>query len=217
VVDFLIRVGANLNDFFSTRKTLFVEATTCLGQHLSVAQFLLSKGVPQIADGKGTFPIHAASRHHNIDLLRGLIDQGADVNGRDRKGRRPLHHAVQRNAVDVCVFLLESSADIDAVDGHGRTPLHYAVMSGFLQIVELLCDYGANALAVDGDGVRPAVLALRHARLSVAAYFATLGLGDDDEEEDEEIPVRRGGARVSLRGAFPPRKERGRVARQLWY
>jgi hypothetical protein len=108
--------------------------------------------------------------------------------------------------MDVCVFLLESSADIDPVERRGRTPLHYAAIPGFLPIVELLCDYGANALAVDDDDATPAILAMR--RSSVAEYFASLGL-DQEEEEDEKAPPHRGGTRFGLCGEFPARKEGG--------
>jgi ankyrin repeat protein len=209
VVDFLMKVGANPADFFSTGKLLFVEAVSNLGEQLPLAEFLLSRNVSQSADGRGTFPIHAASRHRNLDILQGLISQGANMNERDKKGYRPLHHAVERNLVDVCTYLLENSADTEGVDNRWRTPLHHAAALGYIDCVELLCDYGANACAYDVDGSTPTDLAYRHNRSAVIAYFESLGLmANDCEEEEEVLPLRKPSGRVSIRGDFPPRKGR---------
>jgi ankyrin repeat protein len=212
VVDFLIGLGADASEFFGTGKLLFVEAVTNVARERALAEYLIARNVSQVADGHGTMPIHAASRHRNLDILRGLIDRGAEVNARDRKGLRPLHHAVEKNAVDVCVFLIENGAELDATDRRGRTPLHTAAALGYLEIVELLCDYGANACAVDPEGCTPVVFAHKNSRRAVSGYFASLGL-DVDEFEKQEVrrPSRRSSARMGLRGEFPPKKTHGRV------
>jgi ankyrin repeat protein len=206
VVDFLISLGVNVNDFFNTGKTLFVEALTNVGKELPLAEYLIARNTDQVADTHGTFPIHAASQHRHLGIIRELIEHGADVNERDRKGLSPLHFAVKKNSVDVCVLLLESGAELEASDQRKRTALHYAAASGYLEVVELLCDFGADACAVDGENMTPAGLAYRHGRNNVAQYFAALGLAEEDWDEEEELPSRHSRKRWSIRGEFPGRK-----------
>jgi ankyrin len=205
VANFLLRTGANIheaNERMVGGKTLLHHGIESLPRGIEIVAFLLARGARQLPDVHGTMPIHGACCRRNLELIAMLADHDAEINIADRKLMTPLHHAVRHNSPQVCVMLLENDADLAAVDRRGRTPLHHAAALGFLPLVELLCDYGANVFDVDWDEKTPMNLAYAHNRRNVVAYFASLGVDNQDEEEVD----RRVQPRMSIRGEFPERK-----------
>jgi hypothetical protein len=59
-------------------------------------------------------------------VLKYLIDHGADVSGSDDRGRTPLHTAARSDNLSAARLLLESGADANYKDLDGKTPLEYA-------------------------------------------------------------------------------------------
>lgn len=70
----------------------------------------------------GTTLLHSASKSGNMELVRLLIQEGADVNVQDEDGESPLHGAMARSDnYNVARTLIENGADL-SVDG--KTPFH---------------------------------------------------------------------------------------------
>jgi len=77
----------------------------------------------------------------NIDELRNLLNNGADVN-LPIDGLRPLTIAKMRNNPDIFRFLVENGADVTHDDGRD-TALMYAVYFN-KELVQLVLDRGAD-------------------------------------------------------------------------
>ena len=58
-------------------------------------------------------PLHRAALQGRTDILRTLLDLGADIHAADHEGATALHRAVQGGAVAAVLLLLEAGADID--------------------------------------------------------------------------------------------------------
>ena len=109
-----------------------------------------------------------------LDLIQQILDNGRNVNERDRSGRTPLHYAVcivHQSAPDIVAFLIEKGASVGIKDVLGRTPLHSATMveSDYaLQIVQILLKERAydNVNEMDQLGWTPLHFAVRNERKS---------------------------------------------------
>jgi hypothetical protein len=128
--------------------------------HVGTVRLLLQlrpADVDQAAlDSQRHAPLHMASAHHHIDVVRVLLDHGAKVQLQDGLGCTALHiavragaHAIVRLLVCWCVELLHMR------DAAGRTPLHDAIIKGDEETVRLLLDYGADPAAVVAQNGAP--------------------------------------------------------------
>lgn len=100
----------------------------------------------------------------DLDMLRLLLDAGADVNGVCGcvTGESPLWAATLLNRYEHARELLAAGADPDTASSSGSHPLHLAAMRGYGEFVDLLLDNGADAALAD-EGPR-------YARQFVPAY-----------------------------------------------
>lgn len=80
----------------------------------------------------------------NIELVKSLLSQGADVNARDRRGQTVLHIAASNGHKVLVELLLAKGASIDAKGPAGGTALHGASRFGHRDVVELLIAKGAD-------------------------------------------------------------------------
>ena len=69
--------------------------------------------------------LHVAARTRNLDLLRLLLREGANVNAPDEDGETPLHSAMgMEDNYEIVRVLIESGADLYGRAVDGKTPLH---------------------------------------------------------------------------------------------
>lgn len=67
----------------------------------------------------------SARTDFSCSLLKGLLDQGFDVNQRNQDGATALLVAAERGRVDLIDLLIAAGADIDATDNRGHDAPHY--------------------------------------------------------------------------------------------
>ncbi len=127
-------------------QTLLIDECN-LGLRLAALQG--STGIVKIlvqgkANWKGkNLALIAAASTGELDVLRLLLDSGADVNGQDAQGSSPLSAACfggHRDAVDL---LLEHKADVNLADKSGATALMAATQGGYRDLAECLLKNGA--------------------------------------------------------------------------
>ena len=78
-------------------------------------------------DDKQRTALHISAANGTNDILRTLLENGANPNVKDVKGNTPLHLAACAGKVPIVTLLLHYGADISATDFNGKTPLHLAL------------------------------------------------------------------------------------------
>ena len=117
----------------------------------------------------GQPPLHAAAQQGDVDAVRRLLGEGADVDSRDQHGITALHRSVGMGQTAVVKALLEAGADVNAEEpGGGRRPLHAAAVRGQAEAAALLLKAGAEVNAKTKDGATPLDLAVERGNAMVA-------------------------------------------------
>ena len=106
-------------------------------------------------------PLLDAARRGEVEVVRSLLDGGADVNAARGDGLTALHAAAERGHLDVAKLLISAGAELDAGTRIGRyTPLHLAGRGGHGHVVGALVEAGADVNATTSNtGVTPVHLA----------------------------------------------------------
>lgn len=98
-------------------------------------------------------PLWMASSHGHSDIVKLLLEAGADVNVTNRNRMTALYMAVLGNHADVVEVLAAHQADVNMADrAVGYTPLYLASKRGQVEIAKLLLQAGADVNAVAKDG-----------------------------------------------------------------
>ena len=95
-------------------------------------------------DENGNCPVSLALSGANTELVRLLIQKGADVNLKNNYGFTPLHIAADKNQIEIGKILIEAGADLNAVSRYQTTPIFNAIEKGNIGFVELLIQKGAD-------------------------------------------------------------------------
>ncbi|HEY6805646.1 MAG TPA: ankyrin repeat domain-containing protein [Pyrinomonadaceae bacterium] len=135
---------------------------------------------PKLYDAKifhwiytGDTLLHLAAAGYRVEIVRLLLESGADPNAANNHRRsNPLHYAVDgfltgptwdpKRQVETIKELINKGADINSQDKNGATPLHRAVRTRCAAAVKFLLDAGANPTIKNKPGSTPFHLAVQN-------------------------------------------------------
>jgi ankyrin repeat protein len=133
-----------MTDSFYSPRTL--QAASYDGQLDAVRQYIVQGVDINAVDNElaGRTALQAAMQQCHVEIVRFLLDHGANANELTRDGKSLLHWAVATGNAEIVRMLLEAGAEVNAGDWENQTPLMRASHSGNLEMVTLLLDYGAD-------------------------------------------------------------------------
>lgn len=81
----------------------------------------------------------------NVEILRWLLDHGADVNAKDDRGLTPIQYALEppRVSNEVISELIRRGADLKVIFGNGMGLVAFSRDNGANEIVDMLLKAGA--------------------------------------------------------------------------
>ena len=111
---------------------------------------LISRGadVNAIKGSYGWIPLFYAARYGKNEIVKLLLDRGADVNAKDSYGWTPLLYAAAHGKNEIVKLLLDRGADVNVKANDGKTALSIAESSSYIKfesdIAKLLREAGAK-------------------------------------------------------------------------
>lgn len=140
IVKFLIDNGAKIDG--NTRSGWSPILHACETNDLSIVEKMVENGakLTDVDDDKyyNTL-ILSLNKECSIDLVKYLVDGGADINFKSTEDNEtPLMRACENCSAEIVQYLIDKGADIHAQDIYGLTALAYAIKAGNEEVVGLL-------------------------------------------------------------------------------
>jgi uncharacterized protein len=130
-----------------------------------------------------TSPVADAAMAGDEEMVKGLLEQGVDVNSSQGDGMSALHWAALRGDVEMAKVLLYAGANVKASTRIGNyTPLFLAAKAGNAAMVRTLLDAGADASAVTTNGATPLMLAAASGSTEAVTTILDHGAAVDAKE-----------------------------------
>lgn len=89
-------------------------------------------------------PLMSATIKKSIEMMKILLDAGADINEKEEHGFTALMIACALRRKELVTFLIENGADVNAKAMNGNSVLLYAIFLSTPEIVKILTDAGAK-------------------------------------------------------------------------
>ena len=116
----------------------------------------------------------AAAKGH-FDVVRLLIEQNADVDGRTSTNSTPLRVAAFDGRLDIVRYLVENRADVNARNDFNSTPLMVTCYKGHPNVATYLVKHGANINLQDNEGSSCLHYASKGGHFHLACELLALG------------------------------------------
>jgi ankyrin repeat protein len=134
------------------QKKAYLEAgvilTACAASDFAQVKALLAKNPAQVnaQNSEGETPLWRAvtALHPSEDLVKYLLENGAEVEGGSKWGESPLHGAAGRGSKKIVELLLEHGAKVNGRARNGRMPMSFAAWSNQTEVADVLLAHGAE-------------------------------------------------------------------------
>ncbi|KAL3266554.1 hypothetical protein HHI36_010721 [Cryptolaemus montrouzieri] len=84
----------------------------------------------QAIDKDGYTPLHRACYGNHLDIVKFLLENGADISAKTAMQWEPLHSCCHWNNKECAIALIQWGADINSESEGGQTPLHLCAAHG---------------------------------------------------------------------------------------
>ncbi|XP_063445520.1 uncharacterized protein LOC134725544 isoform X2 [Mytilus trossulus] len=131
-------------------------------------------------DEKGMTPLHIATKHGQLEVVKWLAVNGSSLNEETPTGYTPIHLAAMSGHVNCLMVLAALGAAITCRSADKKTPLYLAAMEGHLECVKWLIANRARLDVRDDMGRTPRQVAEEYRHKAVADFLKAC----EDEMKD---------------------------------
>lgn len=123
----------------------------------------------------GQTPLYIACSSNRFEVVKLLVEYGADVNITEKNGRTPLYTASKHGHAEIMEYLLDHGANVNQ-----SSPLSAACNRGRMEQIKILIAHGAEVnlqvnLPSSLEITTPLCGACEHGRFEVVKYLIALG------------------------------------------
>ena len=134
--------------------------------------------------------LRAAAARGRSDVVKQLLDRGADPNAKDVSGVPPLMYAAIYGHPDVVTMLLDHGAEVNATATGGVTAFGLAAAMGHASVLDVLLDYGAEINAkVQEGGVTALMAAVDSTHTDAVKVLLRRGANPNAATSDGRTPL----------------------------
>jgi ankyrin repeat protein len=131
-------------------------------------------------------PLHVAAWFGRVEIVRMLIDAGADVEAKDNDGWAPLHRAAGN--VEIARMLIDAGANVNVQDEKGWTPLHVAALNERVEIVRVIIGAKAKLNVQNNYGWTPLHVVAIYGNVEIARMLIDAGARKDIRDDEGRLP-----------------------------
>ncbi|KAJ8981865.1 hypothetical protein NQ317_008212 [Molorchus minor] len=139
-----------------------------------------------VHDLHGQAALHVAARLGQAQVVKVLLEAGANADQADVDGWTPLRAAAWGGAILrlVVELLVRHSCALDSVDAENRTALRAAAWSGHEEIVKILLQNGANVNLTDHEGRTALIAAAYMGHSEIVEHLLNFGADINHADAD---------------------------------
>ncbi|MCB1475577.1 MAG: ankyrin repeat domain-containing protein [Rhodobiaceae bacterium] len=134
-------------------------SVTCL---LVFASAALAQTAPSKAESAAYQGLFAAAQTGDVDAIRRLVKDGADVNARDAHSRTPAHVAAFASSDDALRALADADADMNALEGDAYDVVTIAAVADDPELMVLAIELGNDPGLITSPYHGTALIAAAH-------------------------------------------------------
>ncbi|KAI1174739.1 hypothetical protein F4777DRAFT_552834 [Nemania sp. FL0916] len=137
----------------------------------------------------GETALHLACRKGYPEIVRILLNRGADVMRCDNDGWTPLIAACSQGSEEIVQLLIDNSADLETRNNIGFTALISACSNGFDKVVRLLINNGADVNPKSREGRAALNFACANGLHQVAVLLIDNGADINSQDNEKWSPL----------------------------
>eukprot|EP01133_Synstelium_polycarpum_P005917 gene5917-6849_t len=161
-----------------------------LKRQRAFVKYLLEAGAQVDAANKtdGQTPLHwACVVGGDVQIVRMLVEGGADTSRRDNNGYNALLHAAQYNEIHSVRYLLDvGGVHLHSTDNQNHTALHWACYQGHSNMGRYLVCRGIDVNCVDSQGRTPLHWACHKGHKPTLSMLCSLGADRTIKDRDNK-------------------------------
>ncbi len=140
------------------------------------------------ADQDNYTALHWACMRAHWDLVKYLIEKGANLNMIGGDGGSPLNWAVHHDNVEIIKLMDEKGANLNTRNKWGMTELHTAIWRGCIHVVEYLLDHGSDPTIKTNEGWTAMHYAFRSGHDNIIEMLKKRGLSMTEKDNMGRTP-----------------------------
>ena len=155
LISLLIQYGADVNQTNSNNRTVLHDSV--IFKREKVIKHLIDNNADvNIKDKSNWTALHYAV-FKNIDIVKTLVEAGADLYITNHKGNSPFLTAVSNNKIEIVKYLVSKDKKVvhSQNSANKNTALHIAAYSDFLEVTSVLIKNGADPKAKNEKNKTP--------------------------------------------------------------
>ena len=152
-------------------------------------------------DTSGSTALHCAATDGAVEIVKTLLEAGADARAKDYDKMTPIHFACTDGNLDTVRTLFEHaekncelSTMLDERNRDGETALHAAVEGGYVDIVQLCLEKGANVRSRRANLAHPLHIAAINGHVEIAKCLMQHHAKIEARNVNHETPLHKAAA-----------------------